>query len=64
MTRFPATVITMLDERMNPVFEVIVYGVHAKQLLTIPNEIIRSIARKYPGYFSSPFHVRPLVRRF
>ena len=47
-------------------FDVIVYGVTANELTTVPNDVITSIARKYPDYVGSPFGVKALhngVRR-
>lgn len=62
--RFPAAVVTMLDMHMNPAFEVVVYGVRPRDLLTVPNQIIHSLATRYRGFHSSPFHVRKLERKF
>ncbi|NJL71042.1 MAG: hypothetical protein HC888_05215 [Candidatus Competibacteraceae bacterium] len=64
ISRFPAAVITMLDMHMNPAFEVIVYGVRARDLMKVPSPVIHRLAKKYRGYHSSPFHVRDLERKF
>lgn len=36
-------------------FEVIVYNRSATQLSLIPNEVIHSIARRFPNHTSTPF---------
>jgi hypothetical protein len=36
-------------------FDVIVYGCTARDLMTTPNPVISSLARRYPGYYSSMF---------
>jgi len=36
-------------------FEVIVYGRRPEELATIPNEVIRSLARRFPEHTSSMF---------
>ncbi len=38
-------------------FIIQVYGANPKELMTIPNSIINSLARKYPNHTSSPFLV-------
>lgn len=43
-------------------FEVLVYGYNAVELFTIPNEVVSSLARRYPGYTSSPFILRDWSR--
>jgi hypothetical protein len=41
-----------------PEFEVIVYGRSASELMTVPNETVQALARKYPEHRSSPFLLR------
>ena len=41
-------------------FDIVVYGVTAEDLLTVPNDIISSIAARHPGYVGSPFGVQTL----
>lgn len=41
-------------------FDVLVYGVTAEDLLTVPNDIVDSIAARYPGFVGSPFGVTTL----
>ena len=45
-----------------PDMDIIVYGVEAHDLMTVPNEVIQRIATKYPGYQGSMFHVRNLPK--
>lgn len=39
-------------------FEVIIYGYSLFELMTVPNPVITSLARKYPDHASSPFLLR------
>jgi len=43
-------------------FDLILYGRSASELLTVPNEVIGSLARRYPDYTSSPFLIYDFVR--
>ena len=41
-------------------FDLLVYGVTAEDLQTVPNEIVGMIADRYPDYVGSPFGVQTL----
>lgn len=42
-------------------FDLIIYGRSARELITVPNEVIQSIAIRYPNHTSSPFHLYDLT---
>lgn len=49
-------VVPMINARTGKVdFEIIVYGQTARDLMTVPNEIVHSIADRHPEHTSSPF---------
>lgn len=41
-------------------FELLIYGRTAKELMTVPNDVIDSLAREYPDHQSSIFMLRDL----
>jgi hypothetical protein len=54
-------VVPMINVRTGEVeFEIIVYGLRARDLMTVPNDTIGSIAARHPGHTSSPFHLYDL----
>lgn len=44
--------------------DIIIYGRSARELMTVPNEIVHSLARRYPGYTSSPFFIYNLPQSY
>jgi hypothetical protein len=57
-------IVPMLPKRQSlPAFEIILYGSSAVELMTVPNERIASLARRYPSYTSSLFLVRDFHER-
>jgi hypothetical protein len=48
-----------IQEGLKP-FEIIVYGRSTEELMTLPNDVIGSIASRHPGYTSTPFHLYDL----
>jgi hypothetical protein len=50
------TIIPMISTRTGqPEFELIIYGFLPQDLMTVPNPVIQSLARRYPNHTSSPF---------
>lgn len=45
-------------------FELIIYGVSARDLMTVPNEIIATLATRYPNHVSTPFELYDLPRTY
>lgn len=41
-------------------FNVVVYGRVCSELMTVPNEVITTLAAKYPDYHSSIFNLKEL----
>lgn len=45
-------------------FDVIIYGKSARELQSVPNPIISSLARRYPDHYSSPFIIYDLETEY
>jgi hypothetical protein len=45
---------------MKPEFDLIVYGVEAHELMTVPNPIVAALAAKYPDHQSTLWDIRTL----
>lgn len=43
-------------------FELLIYGRNATELLTVPNDVVSYLARRYPNHVSSPFILRDWSR--
>jgi hypothetical protein len=49
----------MVSKRTGEVeFELVLYGITARDIWSTPNEIVASLARRYPHHTSSVFIVR------
>jgi len=49
--------ITLIPKHEGKPFDLIIYGRTAAELMTVPNDVISSLARRYPDYTSSLFLV-------
>jgi len=47
--------LTLIPKGEGKPFDLIIYGRTAAELMTVPNEVVQSIARRYPDYTSSIF---------
>lgn len=48
--------VPMMNKRTGEVdFVLLVYGRSARELMTVPNEVVDSLSRRYPNHISSPF---------
>ena len=51
--------VPMVSKRTGEVeFELVLYGITARDIWSTPNEIVASLARRYPHHTSSVFIVR------
>ncbi len=51
-------IVPMLNKAGQVEFELIIYGYSARELTTVPNPVISSLAARYPDHTSSPFLLR------
>lgn len=49
------TILPMMNGEGETKFAIIVYGRKPDELMTMPNEVIHKLARKYPNHTTSPF---------
>lgn len=59
MTRYVVPLIPITDTEQ--AFDLIIYGRSARELMTVPNEVIQSITARYPNHISSPFYLYDLT---
>lgn len=44
-------------------FDVLIYNRTAAELMTVPNEVIATLARRYPAHYATPFDVYDIPAR-